>query len=327
MSTIDQYIKTATLGLPRKERLDLAVQLRMHMQEKVQDYMEQGFPREEAEHLTLQDMGTPQVMFQQQMRHFLQYQLPYWILAGVVLWGWNVARQHPAPVVKLTPLTSAEWIGVQNHSLFQGLNRFESFSAVLPENSRGFELLVFQQGKSVQKISLNVPDVPGRNLSTRYLPGRFTPEVKVVLGFSEKATPACGKRNQWSVMVLSNSNQAVTGCGNLNLERFYPSSASFVGTNAAFRLKDDQWLPLGAMVFNPLEDPCEAQKLQDHRDCPRGQGEIMARPNLHWDKYVFVSIRALQEHSVSKAHYQLAWTGKNEFDIAGFHVVPTEGNP
>ncbi|GGJ25996.1 permease prefix domain 1-containing protein [Deinococcus roseus] len=327
MSTVDRYIKKATLGLPRKERLDLAVQLRMHMQEKTAEYMEQGFPREEAEYLTLQDMGDPQVPWMQRWRHFLQYQLPYLVLGGVLLWGWNVARQHPAPMVKLTPLTSAEWMTVQNHPLFKGLNRFESFSAVLPEHSLGFELLVFQQGKSVEKTTVKVPALPERNLSTRYLPSHFIPEVKVVVGFSEKPTQACGKHNQWSVMVLSSSNEAVTGCGNLNLQNFYPSSRSFVGTNAGFHLTEDQWLPLWAMASYPVQDPCEGQKLKDWRDCAGGMGQIEARPNLHWDNYVFVGIRALQDSSVSKQHYQLAWTGKNEFDTAGFQILPAGENP
>lgn len=326
MKTVDQYIHKATKGLPRKERLDLAVQLRMHMHEKIQEYMQEGYPREEAEYLTLQDMGDPQVPLEQTLRHFLQYQLPWGVLVAALVWAYLQSQTHPAPVVKMTSLTSAEWVAVKNHPLFKDLNRFESFSAVLPAGSRAFEMVVFQKGQSVQVSRMQIPDLPERNLSTRYLPGHFTPEVKVVVGFSEKSTAACGSHNQWSVMVLS-INPAVTGCGNLDLQDFYPSSKNFVGLSPSFRLNQDQWLPLWAMVSLPSQDPCAGQKLQDWRDCKNGDGEIFAKPNLHWDKYVFVSMRAVQDTHLSKSSYQLGWTGKNEFDTAGFQVLPLKEKP
>lgn len=54
---IDTYIRRATAGLPRLERVDTAAEIRVHLLQKTRELMAQGFPREEAEHLAVQEMG------------------------------------------------------------------------------------------------------------------------------------------------------------------------------------------------------------------------------------------------------------------------------
>ena len=54
---IDKYIRNATAGLPNRERIDTAAELRVHLNQKTRELMAQGFPREEAEHLAVQEMG------------------------------------------------------------------------------------------------------------------------------------------------------------------------------------------------------------------------------------------------------------------------------
>ena len=57
MTPVDRHIRRATVGLPRRRRLDTAAELRVHLNERVREFLEQGFARKEAEHLAVQYMG------------------------------------------------------------------------------------------------------------------------------------------------------------------------------------------------------------------------------------------------------------------------------
>jgi hypothetical protein len=55
--SLDGYIRHATEGLPKPERLDAAAELRVHLLEQISVLEAKGFAREEAEFLAVQAMG------------------------------------------------------------------------------------------------------------------------------------------------------------------------------------------------------------------------------------------------------------------------------
>lgn len=146
MKTIDQYIHKATRGLPRKERIDAAAELRAHMLEKIKDLMQQGFPREEATYLAVQEMGSPQLPFAQRVRHFAQFQLPCWML-GVLLLGagiWWGKDNLFAPKAGVFPMAE---IGVQEMKTILNLGErstsgWQAIKLVLPRETRSLSVVL-----------------------------------------------------------------------------------------------------------------------------------------------------------------------------------------
>ncbi|CAM3585346.1 DUF1707 domain-containing protein [Deinococcus saxicola] len=89
---LDAYIRRATLGLPREERLDAAAELRTHLLERVAEHQTQGFSREEAEYLAVKGMGEANVTNRQLLGHFLTTPLGWGVVALLIAgWvGWNM---------------------------------------------------------------------------------------------------------------------------------------------------------------------------------------------------------------------------------------------
>jgi hypothetical protein len=83
---IDTYIRRATAGLPRLERVDTAAEIRVHLLQKTRELMTQGFPREEAEHLAVQEMGPVAATNRALLGHTFTSSLG-WAVVGVMLAG------------------------------------------------------------------------------------------------------------------------------------------------------------------------------------------------------------------------------------------------
>jgi hypothetical protein len=83
---IDTYIRRATAGLPRLERVDTAAEIRVHLLQKTRELMAQGFPREEAEHLAVQEMGSVAETNRALLGHVFTSSLG-WAVVGVMLAG------------------------------------------------------------------------------------------------------------------------------------------------------------------------------------------------------------------------------------------------
>lgn len=98
---IDAYIRRATLGLPREQRLDTAAELRTHLLERVAEFEKQGFAREEAEYLAVKGMGEPEVTNRGLLGHVFTYRLGWAVLAPLVLGGggWYAWREWWPPRV------------------------------------------------------------------------------------------------------------------------------------------------------------------------------------------------------------------------------------
>jgi hypothetical protein len=86
---IDTYIRRATAGLPRLERVDTAAEIRVHLLQKTRELMVQGFPREEAEHLAVQEMGPVAATNRALIGHMFTSSLG-WAVVAVMLAGAGV---------------------------------------------------------------------------------------------------------------------------------------------------------------------------------------------------------------------------------------------
>lgn len=84
--TVDQYVHLATVGLPKTERLDTATELRAHLLERVTEYEDSGYSREEAEFLAVQAMGEVQTTNRELLGHFFSHRLG-WLTLIVLLVG------------------------------------------------------------------------------------------------------------------------------------------------------------------------------------------------------------------------------------------------
>jgi hypothetical protein len=87
---IDQYIKKATAGLPTRERIDTAAELRVHLNAQVKKHLLEGHSREEAEFLAVDAMGAPAPVNRQLIGHMFTPQLGWRLvvaaLAAIGLW-------------------------------------------------------------------------------------------------------------------------------------------------------------------------------------------------------------------------------------------------
>ena len=81
---IDTYIRRATAGLPRLERVDTAAEIRVHLLQKTRELMAQGFPKEEAEHLAVQEMGPVAVTNRALLSHVFTSSAG-WVVVGAML--------------------------------------------------------------------------------------------------------------------------------------------------------------------------------------------------------------------------------------------------
>ncbi len=116
MGPIDQYIRRATLGLPRRQRLDTAAELRVHLNARAASLSSQGLDPAEAEHLAVERMGPVDPLNRALLGHVFTPRLGWLVAAALaVAFGVWLVLNHlfaPAPVVRarqvvpgdLTPL-------------------------------------------------------------------------------------------------------------------------------------------------------------------------------------------------------------------------------
>jgi hypothetical protein len=82
---INQYIKKATAGLPSRERIDTAAELRVHLNAQVKKHLLEGHSREEAEFLAVDAMGAPAPLNRQLLGHMFTPQLGWRLVVGAVV--------------------------------------------------------------------------------------------------------------------------------------------------------------------------------------------------------------------------------------------------
>ncbi|MFC3832388.1 MULTISPECIES: permease prefix domain 1-containing protein [Deinococcus] len=99
--TISEYVRRATLGLPRADRLDAAAELRTHLLERMAEHQAQGFSPEEAEYLAVRSMGEPDGTNRALLGHAFTHRAGWAVLALLVAaWaGWSSWSRRDDPRV------------------------------------------------------------------------------------------------------------------------------------------------------------------------------------------------------------------------------------
>jgi hypothetical protein len=139
---IDTYIRRATAGLPRLERVDTAAEIRIHLLQKTRELMAQGFPREEAEHLAVQEMGPVAVTNRAFLGHMFTSSVGWIVLALTVVSAvtWTYLERHrwiwPETNVREVDFTLKEVAEFQ--PLENGSRRKIAFH--LPKGTRSLEV-------------------------------------------------------------------------------------------------------------------------------------------------------------------------------------------
>jgi hypothetical protein len=107
---IDMYIRRATAGLPRLERVDTAAEIRVHLLQKTRELMAQGFPREEAEHLAVQEMGPVAATNRAFLGHIFTSSLG-WVVVGltVIASGIWISQRQPANSTLTLEKITEQW--------------------------------------------------------------------------------------------------------------------------------------------------------------------------------------------------------------------------
>jgi hypothetical protein len=139
---IDTYIRRATAGLPRLERVDTAAEIRVHLLQKTRELMAQGFPREEAEHLAVQEMGPVAATNRALLGHVFTSSLGWAVVSFVALGAitWGYVERHrwiwPETNVREVDFTLKEVAEFQ--PLENGSRRKIAFD--LPRGTRSLEV-------------------------------------------------------------------------------------------------------------------------------------------------------------------------------------------
>jgi hypothetical protein len=84
---IDEYIYRATLGLPKHNRVDTSAELRVHLNSRVKELMASGFPKDESEHLAVQEMGRVEPVNLAFLGHGFTNKLGWLVLCAALLAG------------------------------------------------------------------------------------------------------------------------------------------------------------------------------------------------------------------------------------------------
>jgi hypothetical protein len=96
---IDDYIYRATLGLPKHNRVDTSAELRVHLNSRVKELMAGGFPKDESEHLAVQEMGPVEPVNLAFLGHGFTNKLGWIVLVAAVLGGvfyfFNQKHENP----------------------------------------------------------------------------------------------------------------------------------------------------------------------------------------------------------------------------------------
>ena len=145
-SSIDKYIRNATVGLPNRERIDTAAEMRVHLNQKTRDLMAQGFPKEEAEHLAVQEMGPVSSTNRALLGHMFTNRLGWWVLAtmGIVALGWTYLERDwifwKDTTIRQVQLNGDDLqFAMQSVKHFSSVPNFKKFEFVVPRGTRTVE--------------------------------------------------------------------------------------------------------------------------------------------------------------------------------------------
>lgn len=129
MTQIDRYIARATAGLPTRERIDTAAELRVHLNAQVKTHLLEGHNEEEAEFLAVDAIGAVAKVNRQFLGH---------IFTPRVGWGVLIA----------SCIGFAAWFGIPTWQNRQP--EFSSISSDSKPSSLPMTTYTFHPGKGIQ---------------------------------------------------------------------------------------------------------------------------------------------------------------------------------
>jgi hypothetical protein len=146
---IDTYIRRATAGLPRLERVDTAAEIRVHLLQKTRELMAQGFPREEAEHLAVQEMGPVAATNRALIGHVFTSSLG-WVMVGLMLasaGAWTYLERDwifwKDTTIRSVPLNSDDLqFAMKQIPKFSEPSEFKKFEFVVPRGVKTVEYAI-----------------------------------------------------------------------------------------------------------------------------------------------------------------------------------------
>ncbi len=134
MSQIDNYIARATAGLPSRERIDTAAELRVHLNAQVKKHMLEGHTSEEAEFLAVDAMGAVAKVNRQFLGHIFTPRVGWGVLIASVigLAGWFGGKAF------LENQTYAREIPISSKDVVDSLGRYWSFEYRMPPGTKSY---------------------------------------------------------------------------------------------------------------------------------------------------------------------------------------------
>lgn len=260
MSPIDLYIRRATLGLPRRARLDTAAELRVHLNERATALASQGLGQSEAEHLAVEYMGPIEPVNRKFLGHVLTPRLG-WIVAGLLLVGlgaWAAANYLFAPAEIAAPRD------VVPNDLLPLLGDFTSLEVTMPREARTLSFAVAQgTGELFSMASSMVEDSSGLRPNQRN-------KEALLIGFPVTALAHADCDAGSRAIFVGNAVGHLTGCVVLPTN----TGSWFHATQNNLEVEFDAWQPL--LVFQPVSNP-EPQVVEGEFD----------PENLDWQQVTF----------------------------------------
>ena len=247
MSPIDLYIRRATIGLPKRARLDTAAELRVHLNERATAIASQGLDRSEAEHLAVEYMGPIEPVNRKLLGHFLTARLG-WLLVAVLLAGlatWAIANFLFAPAEIASPRS------VVPDDVLPLLGDFTSLQITMPRQARTLSLALAQGDGALLSVATTILD----GLTADLRPNQRN-AMALTMGFPIAAIGQMECETGARPLIVSAAQNRTTSCVSVPVDTGSWSHATAGGLDVIY----DTWQPL--LVYRPTFYP-PAPELED----------------------------------------------------------------
>jgi hypothetical protein len=322
---IDTYIRRATAGLPRLERVDTAAEIRVHLLQKTRELMAQGFPREEAEHLAVQEMGPVAATNRALIGHVFTSSLG-WVMVGLMLAGagvWTYLERDwifwKDTTIRVVPLNSDDLqFAMKQIPKFSDAPDFKKFEFVIPRGTKTVEYAIVtrhaQKSETIfsqERLEKDCAEIPSHcNFTSERIPkipfkislvvgegqqkksgNQYTGQMNRGIAIETRVTPqptnsfAWGDTKRWSAYVNT---------------QHLDTHSQGAGTTNELSAKWNEWQPLWSTGLI---------RQQITRD---SQGMIIRQPKQKMisDNNIIFAIRLSNQLESSVTHKRLRATGE-----------------
>lgn len=237
MKPVDRFVERATAGLPRRERLETAVELRSHLDARVAAFVRGGLTHREAEHMAIAMMGDPRQASRGFLGHAFTPRLGWWTLGALVV---LVAAWISTDLVR-RPL-ELRAVGFDDALLASFIDDARRFETGIPRDFSGVVLAAsYGAGEHAASVMAGgmSPATDRAYHDTRWL---LRPRFEVVAGRLAAPAPGCAD-DAVSLVVLSAPRNGLAQREVLCLLR---PERDFVGAFVPLietRITPDAWLP------------------------------------------------------------------------------------